>query len=90
MIRTSQEKFSINDANTIDNVSEDNIIPLENAFDNLDSITLNQVDAHAFINGVGIELEIDHSNLLKVYDPSKRFIAIGKNTTKGFKHEYLV
>tara|TARA_B100001250_G_scaffold339148_1_gene306400 strand:+ start:4673 stop:5515 length:843 start_codon:yes stop_codon:yes gene_type:complete len=90
LIRTSQEKFSINDANTIDKVSEDNIIPLENAFDNLDSITLNQVDAHAFINGIGIELEIDHSNLLKVYDPSKRFIAIGKNTTKGFKHEYLV
>ena len=90
LIRTSQEKFSINDANPIDKVSEDNIIPIENAFDNLNSITLNQLDTNAFINGVGIELEIDHSNLLKVYNPSKRFIAIGKNTTKGFKHEYLV
>jgi tRNA pseudouridine55 synthase len=90
LIRTSQEKFSINDASSIDEVSEDKIIPLENAFDNLNSITLDQDDASAFINGVALELKIDHSNLLRVYDPSKKFIAIGKNTSQGFKHEYLV
>jgi len=90
LIRTSQEKFSINDANPIDKVREGNIIPLENAFDNLSSITLNQNDTNAFINGVALELKIDHSNLLRVYDSSKKFIAIGKNTTQGFKHEYLV
>ncbi len=90
LIRTSQEKFSINDANPIDKVREANIIPLENAFDNLSSITLNQHETNAFINGVALELKIDHSNLLRVYDSSKKFIAIGKNTTQGFKHEYLV
>ena len=90
LIRTSQEKFSINDASSIDEVSEDKIIPLENAFDNLNSITLDQDDVSAFINGVALELKIDHSNLLRVYDPSKKFIAIGKNTSQGFKHEYLV
>ena len=90
LIRTSQEKFTINSAISIDEAREEDIIPLENAFDNLNTITLNQLDADAFINGVPLKLKIDHSDLLRVYDPSKKFIAIGKNTLKGFKHEYLV
>ena len=90
LIRTSQEKFLINSAISIDEACEEDIIPLENAFDNLNAITLNQLDTNAFINGVPIKLKIDHSDLLRVYDPSKKFIAIGKNTLQGFKHEYLV
>ena len=90
LIRTSQEKFTINSAISIDEAREEDIIPLENAFDNLNTITLNQLDADAFINGVPLKLKIDHSDLLRVYDPSKKFIAIGKNTLQGFKHEYLV
>ena len=90
LIRTSQDKFTINSAISIDEVHEEDIIPLENAFDNLNTITLNQLDTNAFINGVPLKLKIDHSDLLRVYDPSKKFIAIGKNTLQGFKHEYLV
>ena len=90
LIRTSQEKFKINSAISIDEAREEDIIPLENAFDNLNTITLNQLDTNAFINGVPLKLKIDHSDLLRVYDPSKKFIAIGKNTLQGFKHEYLV
>ena len=90
LIRTSQEKFLINSAISIDEACEEDIIPLENAFDNLNAITLNQLDTNAFINGVPLQLKIDHSDLLRVYDPSKKFIAIGKNTLQGFKHEYLV
>ena len=90
LIRTSQEKFTINSAISIDEAREEDIIPLENAFDNLNVITLNQLDTNAFINGVPLKLKIDHSDLLRVYDPSKKFIAIGKNTLQGFKHEYLV
>ena len=90
LIRTSQEKFLINNAISIDEACEEDIIPLENAFDNLNAITLNQIDTNAFINGVPLKLKIDHSDLLRVYDPSKKFIAIGKNTLQGFKHEYLV
>ena len=71
-------------------MSEDNIISLENAFDDLNSITLNQSDSNAFINGVTLQLKLDHDNLLRVYDSSKKFIAIGKNNAQGFKLEYLV
>ena len=90
LIRTSQQNFSIDDANQIDSVREDNIISLENAFNDLNSITLNQRDANAFINGVTLQLKLDHDNLFRVYDSSKKFIAIGKNNAQGFKHEYLV
>ena len=90
LIRTSQQNFSLDDANQIDIVSEDNIISLENAFNDLNYITLNQSDTNAFINGITLQLKIDHDNLLRVYDSSKKFIAIGKNNAEGFKHEYLV
>ena len=90
LIRTNQEKFLISEATSIDEACEENIIPLENAFKNLNSITLNQLDTSAFINGVPLKLKIDHFDLLRVYDSSKKFIAIGKNTLHGFKHEYLV
>jgi tRNA pseudouridine55 synthase len=90
LIRTNQEKFFISEATSIDEACEEDIIPLENAFKNLNSITLNQLDTSAFINGVPLKLKIDHFDLLRVYDSSKKFIAIGKNTLHGFKHEYLV
>ena len=37
-----------------------------------------------------IETDFHHTHLLRVYDDKNQFIAIGKNTSSGFKHEYLV
>ena len=90
LVRTSQEKFLLSDACSIDKLSLKNLISLENAFEDLDFIQLNEKDSRAFLNGRQIEINLDHENLLRVYDASNRFIAIGKNTNKGFKHEYLV
>ena len=90
LIRTSQEKFLLTDACSIDELSLENLISLENAFEDLDFIKLNEKDGKAFIHGRPIEINLDHENLLRVYDVSNQFIAIGKNTSKGFKHEYLV
>ncbi len=90
LVRTSQEKFLLSDASSIDKLSLENLISLENAFEDLDFIQLNEKDSRAFLHGRKIEINLDHENLLRVYDASNRFIAIGKNTNKGFKHEYLV
>ncbi len=90
LIRTSQDKFLLSDACSIDELSLENLISLENAFEDLDFIQLNENDSRAFLHGISIELNLDHDNLLRVYDASNKFIAIGKNTIKGFKHEYLV
>ena len=90
LIRTSQQKFKLKDAYLIDDVGIENVISLEKAFDYLDSIQLNKIDSKVFLHGRPIELDITHNDLLKVYDSSNEFIAIGKNSIKGFKHEYLV
>ncbi len=90
LVRTSQEKFLLTDACSIDELSLKNLISLENAFEDLDFIQLNEKDCRAFLHGTPIEINLDHENLLRVYDASNQFIAIGKNTIKGFKHEYLV
>jgi len=90
LIRTSQEKFLLSDASLIDELSLENLISLENAFEDLDYIQLNEKDSRAFLHGRPIETSLDNENLLRVYDASNQFIAIGKNTRKGFKHEYLV
>lgn len=90
LIRTSQKNFLLSDACSIDDITMNHLISLENAFNDLNSIHLNKEDCFKFINGRLIEPDIKHNNLLKVYDASNQFIAIGRNTRKGFKHEYLV
>ena len=90
LIRTSQEKFMLSDACSLDDINLKDIISLEKAFEDLDFIKLNEKDSKAFIHGRSIERDFDHTNLLRVYDSANQFIAIGKNSSKGFKHEYLV
>ena len=90
LIRTSQEKFMLSDACSLDDINLEDIISLEKAFEDLDFIKLNEKDSKAFIHGRSIEIDFDHTNLLRVYDSANQFIAIGKNSSEGFKHEYLV
>ena len=90
LIRTSQEKFMLSDACSIDDTNLEKLIPLESAFENLDFIQLNESDASAFLHGRSIEVDFEHTDLLRVYDADNKFIAIGKKTSQGFKHEYLV
>ena len=90
LIRTSQEKFMLSDACSLEDINLEDIISLEKAFEDLDFIKLNKKDSKAFIHGRSIEIDFDHTNLLRVYDSANQFIAIGKNSSKGFKHEYLV
>ena len=90
LIRTSQEKFMLSDACSLDDINLEDIISLEKAFEDLDFIKLNEKDSKAFIHGRSIERDFDHTNLLRVYDSANQFIAIGKNSSNGFKHEYLV
>tara|TARA_B100001250_G_scaffold322573_1_gene285820 strand:- start:441 stop:1283 length:843 start_codon:yes stop_codon:yes gene_type:complete len=90
LTRTSQEKFMLSDACSLDDINLSGLISLEKAFEDLDFIKLNEKDCKAFLHGRSIEIDFDHTNLLRVYDSSNQFIAIGKNSSKGFKHEYLV
>ena len=77
-------------ASLIDDINLNNLISLEDAFEDLDFVQLNEKDTVAFTHGRSIKTDFEHTNLLRVYDAKNQFIAIGKNTSKGFKHEYLV
>ena len=90
LIRTSQEQFKLSDACSLDDTSLEKLISLENAFEDLDFIQLNESDSAAFLHGRSIETDFEHTDLLRVYDADNKFIAIGKKTSKGFNHEYLV
>ena len=90
LTRTSQEKFRLSEACLLDDIKLKDLISLEKAFEDLDFIKLNEKDCKAFLHGRSIEIDFDHTDLLRVYDPANQFIAIGKNSSKGFKHEYLV
>ena len=90
LTRTSQEKFRLSEACLLDDIKLKDLISLEKAFEDLDFIKLDEKDCKAFLHGRSIEIDLDHTNLLRVYDSANQFIAIGKNSSKGFKHEYLV
>ena len=90
LIRTSQQKFILTEASSLDEIDLGKLISLESAFEDLDFIKLSAEDSKAFLHGRSIELDLDHTNLLRVYNASNKFIAIGRNSNKGFKHEYLV
>ena len=90
LIRTGQEKFMLSHASSLDDINLNKLISLEDAFEDLGFVQLNEKDTVAFTNGRFIETDFEHTNLLRVYDAKNQFIAIGKNKSKGFKHEYLV
>ncbi len=90
LTRTSQEKFMLSDACSLEDINLIDLISIEKAFEDLDFVKLNDKDCEAFLHGRPIEIDFDHTDLLRVYDSENQFIAIGKNSSKGFKHEYLV
>jgi len=90
LIRLTQQDFSIKEAKTIDEITELDIIPLEAAFDHLESVKIPENQLKIFVNGSAINIEHSKEGLLRVYNSSDEFIALGRNSAEGFKHEYLV
>ena len=90
LVRLTQQNFSLNSAKKIDEISEKDLIALEDAFMHLDAINIPAEQLKHFINGVALNLKLTNQDLMRVYSPSSKFIAIGKNTHEGFRHEYLV
>ena len=90
LTRLTQQDFSLSDAKTIDKITEKDIIQLSDAFNHLDSLHIPETQLKSFTNGSAIDLQVAHDDLIKVYSPSGEFIALGRMTPAGFRHEYLV
>ena len=90
LTRLTQQDFSIQDAKKIDEITELDIIPLEAAFNHLESVKIPADQLKSFINGSAVDIELLKEGLLRAYNSSDEFIALGRNSEEGFKHEYLV
>ena len=88
--RLTQQDFLLKDAKKIDEINELDIIPLEQAFNNLESVNIPEEQFKKFINGSAVDLGLSKNSLLRVYNSEDVFIALGRNSSEGFKHEYLV
>ena len=88
--RLTQQDFLLKDAKKIDEINELDIIPLELAFNHLESVNIPEEQLKKFINGSAVDLGLSKNSLLRVYNSEDVFIALGRNSSEGFKHEYLV
>ena len=88
--RLTQQDFLLKDAKKIDAINELDIIPLELAFNHLESVNIPEEQLKKFINGSAVDLGLSKNSLLRVYNSEDVFIALGRNSSEGFKHEYLV
>ena len=68
LTRLSQQDFSIKDAKKIDEITELDIIPLEAAFDHLESVKIPENQLKIFVNGSAINIEHSKEGLLRVYN----------------------
>ena len=87
--RLTQKDFLLKDAKKIDEINELDIIPLELAFNHLESVNIPEEQLKKFINGSAVDLELSKNSLLRAYNSEDVFIALGRNSSEGFKHEYL-
>ena len=90
LIRLSQGNFNISDAKSTSNILEENIISIEDAFKNLNKITIQPHDEKKFINGVTISEFNNKDDIYRVFSKNNIFIGIGEINKKNLKHKQLV
>ena len=90
LIRLSQGNFNISDAKSTSDILEENIISIEDAFKNLNKITIQPLDEKKFINGVTISEFNNKDDIYRVFSKNNIFIGIGEINKKNLKHKQLV
>jgi tRNA pseudouridine55 synthase len=90
LIRISQGKFCISKSKEISHLSKEDIISIERAFEDLESITITSEHEKKFINGVTIP-ELKHKdNIYRVFSKDNTFIGIGEIKDSFLNHKQLV
>ena len=90
LIRLSQGNFNLSDAKRISDILEENIISIEDAFKNLNKITIQPLDEKKFINGVTISEFNNKDDIYRVFSKNNIFIGIGEINKKNLRHKQLV
>ena len=88
--RLSQHNFSIKDSKIFENLSENQLISIDDAFIEYEKYTLTKDGSKIFQNGGKLSVNIESNNVLRVYNQFKEFIGLGEVIEGSLKHKQLV
>ena len=88
--RISQDNFSIEDSRSLGELKVRHIIPIEDAFQNLETLELSSNELKFFSNGRKLINRTELTNIYKIIDQNNTFIGIGEIYNKCLKHKQLV
>lgn len=88
--RLSQHNFNIKDSRIFENLSENQLISIDDAFIEYEKLTLTKDGSKIFQNGGKLSVNIESNNVLRVYNQFKEFIGLGEVIEGSLKHKQLV
>ena len=88
--RLSQHKFSLFDAHTIEELSLERTIKIDDFFKDYEKLSLNEESLKIFLNGGRVFLNKDISKDLRIYNEDNDFIGLGRLENSYLKHKQLV
>ena len=88
--RLSQHKFSLFDAHTIEELSLERTIKIDDFFKDYEKLSLKEESLKIFLNGGKVFLNKDISKDLRIYSEDNDFIGLGRLENSYLKHKQLV
>ena len=88
--RLSQHKFNLLDAYTIEELSLERTIKIDDFFKDYEKLSLNEESLKIFLNGGRVFLNKDISKDLRIYSEDNDFIGLGRLENNYLKHKQLV
>ena len=88
--RLSQHKFNLFDAHTIEELSLERTIKIDDFFKDYEKLSLNEESLKIFLNGGRVFLNKDISKDLRIYSEDNDFIGLGRLENSYLKHKQLV
>ena len=88
--RLSQHKFNLLDAHTIEELSLERTIKIDDFFIDYEKLSLNEESLKIFLNGGRVFLNKDISKDLRIYSEDNVFIGLGRLENSYLKHKQLV
>ena len=88
--RVKQHEFKLSEAKDIQDATYKDLVTIEEAFKNIDSIRISKDNTKKFINGVKFKHQKTHIDYLKVYSEDNKFLGLGEVNKNYLKHKQLV
>ena len=88
--RVKQHEFKLSEAKEIQDATCEDLVTIEEAFKNIDSIRISKDNTKKFINGVKFKHQKTQIDYIKVYSEDNKFLGLGEVNKNYLKHKQLV